>query len=458
MEDYTSFEKKLADLQEDGEEESELSNVAVLRRDIQWDTLERARIISDVELRRIKSFDKKPSEDREALLADEGAEFAELFVNLVSNLTKVTDLQYVLAIVDELLEEESRVKLFTQLSKHDPALPFLPFIRLLARDGNDLFVKSRTSKIVATLLSAARDPPKNDVRHLSHWCAERLRPQGDPRDVQIALTALQRFLRKDEHREIFVVDDGLPLLSAVIRDTTAKRQLIYLALYSLWLVSYNPQIATKFSQVPDLVRNIVDIIRREEKEKIRRMGLAVLSNIMDKGDNNEKMIDAGMIKVLAYLNQKKWGDEDIEHDLEHLTESLERNVILLSSFEKYKEEVLSGELTWSPVHRSERFWRENVGRFDEDNFRVLEALLAYIREGENPKTMAIACYDIGEFVRFHPSGRRVLSKLGGKIQIMALMEHRDAEVQKEALLAVQKMMVHNWEYLARAEPSAKAAK
>lgn len=32
---------------------------------------------------------------------------------------------------------------------------------------------------------------------------------------------------------------------------------------------------------------------------------------------------------------------------------------------------MSGNLVWSLVHRSEKFWRENVGRFEENNFKVL---------------------------------------------------------------------------------------
>jgi hypothetical protein len=80
-----------------------------------------------------------------------------------------------------------------------------------------------------------------------------------------------------------------------------------------------------------------------------------------------------------------------------------------SSFELYKEEVMSGNLVWSLVHRSEKFWRENVGRFEENNFKVLGVLLELIRSSNNPQVLAIACYDLGEFVRFHPRGRKYAS-------------------------------------------------
>jgi len=43
----------------------------------------------------------------------------------------------------------------------------------------------------------------------------------------------------------------------------------------------------------------------------------------------------------------------------------------------------------------------------------------------------------------------VLETLGGKTMVMALLSHDDPNVRYEALLAVQKLMVHNWEYLGR---------
>lgn len=85
----------------------------------------------------------------------------------------------------------------------------------------------------------------------------------------------------------------------------------------------------------------------------------------------------------------------------------------------------------------------------------------------------MACYDIGEFVRFHPRGKKynlslfpeqpffsdgllliplsrsLIQALDAKVPIMNLMTHPDPAVQKEALLCVQKLMVHNWEYLSR---------
>lgn len=123
-----------------------LTNDTVLRRTIPWDTMKSAKLISEGELAMIRKFDKRPAQEREDLLdkvspcgssqatftaqcqlppaslvdlhfpfihsfvisdilpcVQEGHEYAELFLNLLSNLTASDGVQYILAIIDELL-------------------------------------------------------------------------------------------------------------------------------------------------------------------------------------------------------------------------------------------------------------------------------------------------------------------------------------------------------------------
>ena len=43
----------------------------------------------------------------------------------------------------------------------------------------------------------------------------------------------------------------------------------------------------------------------------------------------------------------------------------------------------------------------------------------------------------------------VIEQLNGKTQVMKLLSHADPNVRYHALLAIQKLMVHNWEYLGK---------
>lgn len=56
--------------------------------------------------------------------------------------------------------------------------------------------------------------------------------------------------------------------------------------------------------------------------------------------------------------------------LNSLEEGLKDNIKKLSSFEKYKQEVLLGNLDWSPMHKDPIFWRENITNFEENDFQV----------------------------------------------------------------------------------------
>lgn len=120
----------------------------------------------------------------------------------------------------------------------------------------------------------------------------------------------------------------------------------------------------------------------------------------------------------------------------------------LSSFDEYRGELLSGRLQWTPVHKSQRFWRENVTKFNEDKYMLLRKLGAILEStSSEPVELQVACHDLGEYTRYYARGKAVLENLGIKSHIMRLMAHKDKLVKYQALLAVQKIMVQNWEYL-----------
>ena len=117
----------------------------------------------------------------------------------------------------------------------------------------------------------------------------------------------------------------------------------------------------------------------------------------------------------------------------------------LSTFERYTAEVASCQLRWGLVH-SEKFWRENARAVEAEDFKLLKQLIALLRS-DDAEVVSIACYDIGEWVRFYPSGKAVVKALGAKDVVMELIEHADPDVTRHALQCVSKIMVTNWEFV-----------
>ena len=74
-------------------------------------------------------------------------------------------------------------------------------------------------------------------------------------------------------------------------------------------------------------------------------------------------------------------------------------------------------------------------------------LLIDLLESDKPRTVAVALFDVGEFVRFYPNGKHIAKRLGAKRVAMKLMTHEDGEVQKHALQCISKMMVNKWEFV-----------
>ena len=128
-----------------------------------------------------------------------------------------------------------------------------------------------------------------------------------------------------------------------------------------------------------------------------------------------------------------------------MNELLEKNYKILSSYEKYLKEIKTEHLNWGPCH-SEKFWKVHVKKFEENDFNLIGQLVRLL-DSSDEKTKAVACYDLGEFCRFHPFARQVLDKAGGKSKLMSMIKSDSNMVREQALLSTQKMMIHNWQNL-----------
>jgi len=261
-------------------------------------------------------------------------------------------------------------------------------------------------------------------------------------------------LRIDDYRRVFAALDGVPTIVSVLSGKV-NFQIQYQLTFCLWVISFSPQLAAKLN-VYGVIPILADILSDAQKEKVSRIILAVFRNLIEKPEEPEikkencvSMFQCKVMKQLELLEQRKFEDEDIQEDIEYLMEKMEASVQDLSSYDVYVTEIKSGRLEWSPVHRSEKFWRENAHSLNDKNYELLKILLTLLETCKDPLVLCVACFDLGEYVRHYARGKHVLEQLGGKTLVMSLLGHEDPNVRYEALLAVQKLMVHNWEYLGK---------
>lgn len=308
-------------------------------------------------------------------------------------------------------------------------------------------------------------------------------------DIEYHVAALAQFVRNRDMR-VRVSEAGLikhlvrVLVECLNTDLVSVTQLVYDTLLTLWILSFHYGCLAELYKA-SAMPTVHKILQKAQKEKVIRMCLQIFKNFCaaqrkyysatnsgdwvdasiyligsatargeasaNKGPNfYADLIGIGITKTLWQLARRKFGDSDISEDVEELTTILDQNMDQVTSFTEYRGEVLSGALEWTPVHSSAKFWKENVKHFEENNFEVAEKLAELLNETQSEVTLAVCCHDLGELVRYHSSGRSILTlpQLNGvKERLMSLMSHTNSEVSKHALLAVQKILVQRWEFI-----------
>ena len=120
----------------------------------------------------------------------------------------------------------------------------------------------------------------------------------------------------------------------------------------------------------------------------------------------------------------------------------------------YQAELDSGQLKWGILH-TEQFFRANARHMEGKNgdFCHVKRLIQLLRNQQavfgsdnlDEDTVAIACFDLGEFVRHYPNGKSIAKRLGAKEVVMPLMDHEDTKIQQHALQCISKLLVSNWQ-------------
>ncbi|CAN0896494.1 V-type proton ATPase subunit H [Linum grandiflorum] len=441
-------------------EHAELTANQVLRRDIPWETYMVTKLISGTDLQLLRRYDKKSESHKAQLLDDSGVAYVRLFVSILRDIFKEETVEYVLAMIDEMLTANpKRGRLF-----HDKALAsedtYEPFLRLLWK-GN-WFIQEMSCKILAVIVSArpksldsslsngeasnskSKVTAIDDVlKGLVEWlCAQLKKPSHPTRAIPNAISCLSMLLKEPVVRSSFVQADGVKLLIPLISPASTQQsiQLLYETCLCIWLLSYYEP-AIEYLATSKTLARLVDVVRSSTKEKVVRVVVLTFRNLLSKGTFGAQMVGLGLPQVVQNLKAQAWSDEDLLDTLDKLEEGLKENIKKLSSFDKYKQEVLLGHLDWSPMHKDPIFWRENITTFEENDFQILRVLLTILETSSDARAMAVACYDLSQFIQYHPAGRVIVTDLKAKERVMKLMNHENAEVTKNALLCIQRLFL-----------------
>jgi len=340
------------------------------------------------------------------------------------------------------------------------------------------------AKARSTSYASAVEP----LEALTAWIVSQLKSTNGS-NIGLAIPSMTALMAATETRHLFSASGGIKYLARQLHSTgktvtkqnpsydtyeapdsqnsSTTIQQLYELNFCLWCMTYelnaSPNIRTDFAKDGSAVAALTGMVTASPREKVVRVALSALVNLAtctaedNPGPSGQSQVDGDtfltdmlacrLMKCIQHLEERQFTDPDIVNDIKTLHKLLADNYKEMSRWEVYKNEVESGHLQWGSTH-TEMFFKENARMMEgkDADFKLVKVLIALL-SSKDDEIAAIACYDIGEFVRFYPNGRAIAKRLGAKELVMPLIEHENVELQRHALQCVSKMMVQNWEYV-----------
>lgn len=266
--------------------------------------------------------------------------------------------------------------------------------------------------------------------------------QRDDKDRRLSDTCytscLMYLLKANDLAREFVDQRGFEIMQKFLQNQAINDgQIAYNVITALWIISYHHFALKGFEDFSLMIIELVSkILNYFNKEKIVRVICMLFNNLKDSTVCLEHLSMINALNIIIKLQNRPWVDKDIEDKLQALFVFFDSNYKEFSSFDKWRRQVQQRQLCWSPVH-TEKFWQTNFIYFHEaDNMKLIDILCEVVANKQNNDTiLAVACYDLGEFARFFPTGKIYLENQSVKAKIAELMAQKEssAELKKEAI-------------------------
>jgi V-type H+-transporting ATPase subunit H len=403
-------------------------------RPIPWQGFQRAGLISEAQVSQITAIDKQPPHRKRELLDKESRAYAHLLMELVAKSKRVDLLQYTLVLMADLAQTSEA---FGEALAHEDAAPL---VSLLHHEDEQipLLAAQALNGVCAPLTSDAQAP-------FFEWFRQQASKQDHPDLQSVGVQGLSNVLRTCDVRAAFYENEENRKLLVQLLEGDSGIQLTYNVLLVFWLLSYDKDIAERLNADLELIAKLAKCIRQSIKEKITRLAIGILANLSPIKANRQVMIALDLLPLMKALQARNWADPDIKADLDTVLEHLHASQAEMTSLDAYEAEISSGQLTWSPCHRSETFWRDHARLLLQHEGALLKKLARILSTATDTLSQAVAAHDVGCFVKAAPEARKMVEKLGAKTKVMELMASKDPEVRFEALNTVQILLSKAWE-------------
>lgn len=275
----------------------------------------------------------------------------------------------------------------------------------------------------------------------------------------IALQLLKELISVKEFKIVYIKSSEFAQRYASVLELLKNNgkldlQMRYLTIYYLWVLTFEEEPVKLLLETPahaTIIPVLFQIANDAVKEKVVRLSIAVLLNILRATSNSSLVVKKYLLlnglNIVQNLMARKWSDDDLRADLDDLHATLSDSVKSLTTFDEYENELSTKVLHWSPCHKDQEFWLDNIDKFKENSWKILRQLIELLTTDPGSEkqlylNQAVVCHDIAMIMKLAPEVSKVLASTGAKTKIMTLMNSPDSNVKFEALRTTQLLVAN----------------
>jgi len=412
----------------------------VLKKKPEWSKYQSVRASAD----KLNSLESTDSAAGKKIIIDRDPSILDAALDALA-ITEDAPVQWILTVLFDMLRDDSCSYDCLEDVLHKPQTQQhfnQALMGLLKRKASDQYIADKAAWILTAMIG---NSPKlfkesqvkavmTELLDVSTSCSELGTVEG-----------FANLLKAGAYRKMIWSTPGVSLLITKFDPRAATPALLYKSVFALWMLSFDSE-GVLSGEERMATQKIRDTLINSRSEKVVRLSLTVLRNLLPHRAFTEQVVELGVLEVVQQLEYEKWRDTELYDEIRDMTSQIATKVQEMSNFERYERELKDGRLKWGFIH-SAKFWADNCLKFEQNDFSALKKLAALLGSSD-PETQAVACHDLGEFVAMHPLGKKQISKLGVKEAVMQLLTSQEQEkkdVRREALLCCQKIMLNKWQ-------------
>jgi len=368
----------------------------------EWGRYEKARIIPEGSSQLLREFHTLGTSDRGAQMAQD-PNLVRILFSALEITDSVAPVQYVLASMYEVVRADT--------SRYDAIVEALrkqnfydPMIQVIERQKSDTYTADKAAFLLSGIMCWCHPDMITDLQ-ITCFVSNIIQGRYTMTEAY-RLGSLSNILKLDRYRSLVWECPGAAAMISKSMDPNQTVPICYAAVFCGWLLTFNKTFLQSLID-QNLVKLMCEVLKKCRTEKIVRVCVHFIINILWDENALEIIMEEGIVQVLTVLEYEKWRDAEMYEEIRDGLHLLSNQIKKFSNFARYSLELDKRKLKWSFLH-SEKFWHENVMQFEYNEFEAVKKLAALLKSSDSV-TVCVACHDLGEFARLHPAGKKFVS-------------------------------------------------